>query len=169
MTHRTFISLILASALAITGVSAAPARAGDDDIAKWIAGVAALAIIGAAIADNDRDKKQVVTRNRGYNYNKGHGHRHNYNHGHGHKHGYAHKQNFHRYKLPVQCRRDVQTRKGYIRGFGRHCLLKNYGHFNSLPHQCAVKTRDYSGNRRVVYSGRCLGQHGYRVAGKNRR
>lgn len=168
MTHRTFISLILAGAIAVTGITAAPARAGDDDIAKWIAGAAALAIIGAAIADNDRSKKKVVTRNYYKQYD--HGHRHG-NLGHSKKRhkrypGFTRGDQF---KLPSQCRRDVQTRRGYIKGFGRRCLLNNYGHYNSLPHQCAVKTRDYSGKRRVIYSGRCLGQYGYRVAGRNRR
>jgi len=42
--HRKFIALILATAMAITGLSAAPARA-DGDTARIFAGLALLAII----------------------------------------------------------------------------------------------------------------------------
>ena len=153
MTHRTFIAAILAAALAITGMTSVPARAGDDDIAKWIAGVAALAIIGAAIADKNKKDDRVVTRNQGYGYNQGHGH------GHG-KH-----QNKQRFFLPGQCMANAQTRSGHVRGYDRQCLLKNYAHFNSLPHDCAVRAwGEHRG--RVLYHGRCLQQYGYRVAGR---
>ena len=54
MTYKSFIASIMAAAIALTTFSAAPARAGDD-AAKIIAGVAALAIIGAAIADSKND------------------------------------------------------------------------------------------------------------------
>ena len=57
MTHRTFISIILAAAIAVTGMTAAPARA-DNDAAKVIAGVAALAIIGAVIAEERKDRRR---------------------------------------------------------------------------------------------------------------
>lgn len=59
--HRSFIALIsgLALAVAITGASAAPARA-DDDAARILAGLVGLAIIGAAIEDGHRDNRTVV-------------------------------------------------------------------------------------------------------------
>lgn len=71
MTHKHFIAAILAAAISITALSSAPARAGNDT-AKIIAGVAALAIIGAAVADASRDRNVYVTRNayphRGYGW-----------------------------------------------------------------------------------------------------
>ena len=59
--HRSFIALIsaLSLAVAITGASAAPARAGDDT-ARVLAGIAALAIIGAAIEESRDDRAHVV-------------------------------------------------------------------------------------------------------------
>lgn len=53
LSHRSFIAMIsgLALAVAITGASAAPARAGDDT-ARILAGLVGLAIIGAAIEDS---------------------------------------------------------------------------------------------------------------------
>ncbi|MDK3016820.1 hypothetical protein [Pseudodonghicola flavimaris] len=61
--HRKFIALIsgLAVAVALTGASAAPARADGSDAAKIFAGLAALAIIGAAI-DNANDHPPVINR-----------------------------------------------------------------------------------------------------------
>ena len=61
LSHRSFIALItgLALAVALTGASAAPARA-DDDAARILAGLVGLAIIGAAIEDNHHDRPTVV-------------------------------------------------------------------------------------------------------------
>lgn len=59
--HRSFIALIsgLSLAVAITGASAAPARA-DDDAARILAGLVGLAIIGAAIEDSRHDDYTVI-------------------------------------------------------------------------------------------------------------
>ncbi len=59
--HRSFIALIsaLALAVAVTGATAAPARAGDDT-ARILAGLVGLAIIGAAIEDSRNDHATVV-------------------------------------------------------------------------------------------------------------
>lgn len=168
MTHRTFIAAILAAALAITGMTSAPARAGNDDIAKWIAGAAALAIIGAAIADaNDRDDR-VVTRNttRTFDDNPKNWHRQEkargYGQGHGHGHGNFRNQ---RFALPGKCLANAETRHGNVRGFDRSCLMRNYQYVNSLPNECAVRARgEHRG--RVVYHGRCLRQYGYEMASR---
>ncbi|MDT8327774.1 MAG: hypothetical protein RQ750_10375 [Roseovarius sp.] len=69
--HRKFIAIVLGAALAVTGLSSAPVRAQDrGETAAIIAGVAALTIIGVAVA-NDRKKghrKDYVSRNHGHNY-----------------------------------------------------------------------------------------------------
>lgn len=69
--HRKFIAIVLGAALAVAGLSSAPVRAQDrGETAAIIAGVAALAIIGAAVA-NDRKKdrrKDYVARGHGHNY-----------------------------------------------------------------------------------------------------
>ncbi|MCR9113621.1 MAG: hypothetical protein NXH84_10120 [Rhodobacteraceae bacterium] len=154
MTHRTFIAAILAAALAVTGMTAGPARADSDDIAKWIAGAVALGLIGAAIADNNRDNDRAVTRNSGRGFgNPDHGYRKN-------RHAYQQDQ---RYLLPKNCRARASTRSGEVRGFERNCLLRNYAHFNSLPHECAVRARG-EGRQWVIYQRRCLKQYGFRNA-----
>jgi len=67
--HRKFIAFIIGSAMTITSLAASPVEARDrGETAAIIAGVAALAIVGAAIADNKRDKRR--------NYvSRGHGHK----------------------------------------------------------------------------------------------
>ncbi len=62
MTYKSFISTVVAAALAVTTLSAAPAKA--DNTAEIIAGVAALALIGVAIAEAADNDPVYVTRNR---------------------------------------------------------------------------------------------------------
>jgi len=174
--HRKFITLVVAASLAVTGLSAAPARADAEDAAKVIAGVAALAILGAAIADA-KDDKDRVTRNRDHlrheSRHRGHGKTW------GHRQGRdnwdkAHRNSKHarplpkrvkRKLLPGACRTEVRVRGGHhLRGFGRHCLKRNYGYANSLPRACKTTLRGQRGKLRAIYSGRCLYRHGYREA-----
>lgn len=63
MTYKSFITTLMAAALALTSATA-PAKA--DDTAKIIAGVATLAIIGAAIARNNSKDRGHVTRHHGH-------------------------------------------------------------------------------------------------------
>ncbi|GAA6201546.1 hypothetical protein [Aquicoccus sp. SU-CL01552] len=62
VSHRSFITLIsgLALVVAITGATAAPARADNDDAARFFAGLVGLAILGAAIEGSRNDHGTVV-------------------------------------------------------------------------------------------------------------
>jgi len=62
ISHRPFIALIsgLALVVAITGATAAPARADNDDAARFFAGLVGLAILGAAIEGSRNDHGTVV-------------------------------------------------------------------------------------------------------------
>lgn len=62
MTHKHFIAAILAAAVSITALAPAQARAGNNT-AEIVAGVAALAIIGAAISESSNNRNVYVTRN----------------------------------------------------------------------------------------------------------
>jgi len=61
MTHKHFIAAVLAAAISISALAPAQARAGNDT-AKIIAGAAALAIIGVAIAESSNRRNVYVTR-----------------------------------------------------------------------------------------------------------
>ncbi|MEC3862823.1 hypothetical protein VK792_16135 [Mesobacterium sp. TK19101] len=57
---RKFIGAILGAALTVTAFSAAPARADDRDLARFLGTAATLFIIGKAIeSHNDRDRQRV--------------------------------------------------------------------------------------------------------------
>ena len=165
-----FIVLISVVALVVTGLSTVPARADNREAAQWIAGIAAVAIIGAAIADANKKKKRE-RRQRAYDY--GHGVQGNRGHAYGHRKGWSDKhgharplpQEVRRKLLPGRCLVRGETRRGAVRGFGRHCLNRHYAYTNSLPERCAVRALNRNGEyRRVIYRQRCLGKYGYEVA-----
>lgn len=64
--HRKFIALFLGSAMTVTSLAASPVEARDrGEAAAIVAGVAALAIVGATLA-SDRKQKGHVSRGHGY-------------------------------------------------------------------------------------------------------
>ncbi len=139
--HRKFIALILASALAITGLSAAPARA-DGDTARLLAGLAALALIGAAIQKNHR--RDVVSRDRS---------------------PIVRPQplplSVSRFDLPKKCVRRHSVNGWKRQLAGAWCLKRNYAHNGSLPNACRLDYREGHRNR-TGYAPQCLRNRGYR-------
>ncbi|QBF33830.1 hypothetical protein [Thalassococcus sp. S3] len=141
--HRYFIAAIVTATLAVTSLSASPARADGEDIAKALAGIAVLAIIGKAIKDN-RDDRHVT------------------------RHTHQPKPRplppkVSRHYLPGQCLRNVRTDYGTTRMFGRRCLERSYRHVQHLPRACAQRVWTANGVRRG-YNPRCLHQAGFRIA-----
>ncbi|WP_324753015.1 hypothetical protein [Roseovarius sp. Pro17] len=60
---RKFISLIVAASIAVTGMTAAPAQAASDrDLARALAAIAGVVIVGAVIQEARKDKRQVAPR-----------------------------------------------------------------------------------------------------------
>ncbi|WP_113911012.1 hypothetical protein [Roseovarius dicentrarchi] len=58
-----FITLILAASVAITGLTAAPARASDRDLALALGALVGVAVIGAAIHDaKKKDRRRAAAR-----------------------------------------------------------------------------------------------------------
>lgn len=161
--HKKFIALIVASAVAITGISASQARAAD--VGDILGGLAAIALLGAAVSHfNDDGKKNTVT--------------HNYNHIYKapQERVYAKPKarpprvrplpkRVARYNLPQRC---LRTFKGYSpdqRLLGQTCLGKYYKHSNSLPNQCKVRFWNGKKVERAYHPG-CLHQKGYRVSNR---
>lgn len=54
------ITLILAASVAATGMTAAPARAADRDLALALAALAGVVVVGAAIHDAKKDKRYIA-------------------------------------------------------------------------------------------------------------
>jgi hypothetical protein len=155
--HRKFITLIVATAIAVTGFST-QVRARDNDVAKTLAGLAVLAIIGAAIHDSKNDKPVVSTRNPNPGYRLP-THR-------------PHQQVSPR-PLPPQVARTILPRscirtfgpghQKHTRVLGRHCLSRTYGYTQKLPRVCAQQTWGRKGMRKG-FNVHCLKQNGFRIS-----
>ncbi|ATF19881.1 hypothetical protein [Phaeobacter gallaeciensis] len=141
--HRKFITLIVAAAIAVTGFSTAPARA-DEDVAKVLAGLAVLGIIGAIVKNNRDDDRQQVTRPHRPHRPK------------------PLPPRVARYDLPAQCVRYFPRYSQSRTLMGRGCLRKQYGFEHKLPRACQVTF--WNGKRnRVGYRPDCLKNRGYRI------
>ena len=140
---RKFIASILAASLAITSLAAAPARADQDDLARFLVGTTALVIIGAALSNrNSNDSATVeVTRRRDVERPRP-------------------RRNT---ALPGFCRSRVWTRDGNVRFMDGRCLRQNYDQARDLPRACRIRVGEGQHTRRG-YEMRCLRNRGYTVA-----
>ena len=162
--HRKFIALVAGLSIAITGLSAVPAAADQDDTARALAAILGLAIVGAVIHDSRKDDN--VTRYDNHRPYDRPGYRpHD-------RPGYhplpprprpLPPRADNRKLLPQACLRTFQTRQGKINGFGGKCLSGNYRYTNSLPEACALRFRDQYGFGKG-YDAQCLRQRGYQLA-----
>lgn len=139
---RSLTAAGLAAAIAL--LPAPAAQAGGDDVAKVLAGLAALAVIGIAIdKHNDKKKKTVVVP----------------------VHPRPLPPTVHRYTLPKTCTRTVWKDGEQIPVLGGTCLSKRYTHYAGLPKSCEFRHwNSRKGVWRYSYGQSCLERHGYRVA-----
>ena len=97
--RKRLLAGVTASAVGIAGLaglSATPAQA-DSDTAKYIAGAAAVAMIGAAIANSDNDRyydQGYATRDRYYGGHNRYSRQHGYNRHHGNGYQRAYNQGY---------------------------------------------------------------------------
>ena len=144
--HRKFIAFIVATAVAITGFSAVPARAGDAE--KILGGLAAIALFGAAVHHYDkRNKRERVARQNNYYQPAA---------------PRPLPPRITRYDLPSQCLTQMRGYPGNQPLLTPNCLQKNYRHANSLPQMCRISFWNGKRNKQA-YEPRCLRQQGYRV------
>lgn len=156
--YRRFIATIIAASIAITAFGAVPARADDRDVARALAAILGLAVVGKIIHDNKKDKERAVARQRAapvYQPPRV-------------RQRYIEPRPLPRHVrnnklLPKQCFRSYDTRRGTVHMFGRKCLNNNFRHVNSLPQHCKVRVNTFNGNR-TGYQARCLRDAGYRLA-----
>ncbi|MCM2563705.1 hypothetical protein M8756_16360 [Lutimaribacter sp. EGI FJ00015] len=155
---RRFIATILVGALAVTGLTAVPARADGEDIAKALAGIAALAIIAKTI-ENRNDRRHEAEVSRQGTWPK-----------HGHVTGpirprplpdHVRKASL----LPRECLVNVRSRHRDYRAFSGRCLADHRITARNLPNACMVETRG-RGHRynQIYFRESCLRDRGYRTA-----
>ncbi len=172
--YRKFIATVTAVSIAITGLSATSAAAGDRErnFARIAAGVLGVAIVGKIIHDSNKrndNRGQVVTRHRVEPAPVYHAPRVEQRHQVQPRplpRGYGHNQQNARQNsklLPQQCFKSYDTRRGQVLMFGSRCLQQNFRHANRLPQHCAQQIRTRQGNR-FGYDARCLRGAGYSLA-----
>lgn len=150
------------TALSLTLATTTPTYAQGmdrEDVGKLLFGLAAVAVIGAAI-DQNRDRNRSRNRStpahetpqlNGINRNPGWSDL-----------GRQHQTNSSgRRALPHACLRSVETRFGTQRMFGKRCLENNYRHASRLPERCAVRVYTNDGPRRG-FDPLCLREQGFR-------
>lgn len=165
-THRRFIALVLAAAVAVTGLGAAPAQANDRDLARFLAGLAAVGIVAAAINDKQRRDDRArghVTRQQPYYPPVVHAPpRHQ-----GYQNHVAPRplpQKARAAILPSQCLLTVSDRRGARNVYGANCLQNSNISTARLPDRCALTVVGQQGRGRTAYDAGCLADYGYRTA-----
>lgn len=156
---RRFVTTLIAAAaiLGLMTASAVPAHASksSDDLAKILAGIAAIVIIGKAL-DNDR-RDDAVTRHRRHQQVIEPDWR-------SRKH-YPYSRYEYR-ELPRACAFQIVGEHRDRISYSERCL-KDKGYHYRLPHNCARNVVIYGRNDRL-YSARCLEDAGFH-AGRGRR
>ena len=169
------IKIVCGLALGGAALLPAQARASDEDIARALAGIAAVAIV-AKIIDDRKDRKAAAEtvststragrlgsieqtypydgrriidgRVRPYDEQR-----------HGPKAGRGYK----KAPLPEACLRWVETERGDRLAYGSDCLDRRYKFASKLPQSCETVVRTPRGFQ-AVYGARCLDRDGWEVA-----
>ena len=159
---RKFIASVLAASLALTSFSAAPAKAGNDDLMRFLAGATTLVILGNALDGSYRDSGSSRTvqngRDRSYDYDRGRNVRNNDRNRQGYR-AHSNREN----RLPPGCLTRARTSHGKQQVFGKACLREHYAHTSNLPRACRVQPTGHNAPRRA-YSAGCLFDRGYYAA-----
>ena len=157
----TIASIALAGSLAMP----APAHADTSDVARALAGIAAIALIAKAIDDRrDRKRSSGITAGNLGSYEQYDGRRvidgtirrhdrHLRRGGHGIK----------KHPLPQACLRVIETSRGDRLAYGARCVNRNFRFASRLPERCETVVRTPRGFR-TVYGARCLRRDGWKVA-----
>lgn len=161
-TSRQFIAVVVTAAIAITGFSSAPARAGQDDLNKALAALAGLAVLGVVIHNVREDDKKKRPRVVDRRYGPDDRHREEVRGGGDRK---PSPRRVNRKLLPQKCLRSVDGRHSEerLQLFGQRCLERNYRYSDSLPRKCVRYFRT-DGGTREGYGARCLKRKGYALA-----
>lgn len=166
---RKMISTVLAATLALTSFTA-PAQADDRDVARALAAIAGIAVLGAIINDRNDRKRQTQTVTRQNTYVQPYAQprtqvlpKRRVERTHRNFEPRPLPRRVARKLLPGHCLRSLHTRQGKVRMFGARCLHNNFAHANRLPQDCGIRVRTNQGPRRG-YEARCLRGYGYQLA-----
>lgn len=146
--HRKLIAAVALVAILVTGVGVSQGRASEFRAEQALAALLGLAVIGAVIADRNRDDRNTtaVTRRALPTITPR-----------------ALPRRAARQGLPERCLRILTTGRSRSEVFANRCLERNYGFVNRLPSKCERRIRTDRGSR-MVWSARCLRRNGFEIA-----
>lgn len=139
---KKLMTLLLSASLAVTSITATPARA-NEDVGKVLAGIAALAIIGTAVNKHKhrKEEKRVTRKAPSQNWAP-----------------VPQRRNVKR--APQKCLRNIWTHRGNREVFGARCMIQNST--AQLPSRCLRQVKVKQGPSQF-YSKQCLRQNGWRT------
>lgn len=147
-----FAAGLVALSLAISGVSAVPARAGDQDVARIIGGLATLFIVGKAIENSKSRSQKTSTEKRTVDDSGTHPRR---------DVGRFDRNNV--FEIPNACVVSVRGKYERIQTVAMEaCVMRERRSAVPLPRACETKVRTKRG-RMEAYDVGCLNNFGYRV------
>ncbi len=149
---KKFTMTTMAAAIALTGMTAAPVQANNNqDFAKFLLGAAAIIAISQASKNNKaepRHERHAHTKTP---------------HVSPHRPDPRKRPTYARIDpLPAQCLTQFHTSKGVERYFGSYCLQKTYDDYRKLPQKCETTIWSSRG-KREVFSPRCLKDNGFEL------
>lgn len=153
---KSMIAGITAVSLAATTPAAAQGL-NREDVGKLLIGLAAVAVIGAAIENNNDTARATPVQDnnwRGINRDNDWS-RLNQN-------SSTHRRQI----LPSACLRSVETRFGTQRMYGQQCLQRSYRYVNTLPERCEVRVFSNTGPRNG-FDPVCLRARGFTTDRRN--
>ncbi len=146
---RTFTASVLVLAIALTGMTATPLRAGNNnDLGRFVAGAIILFSLSKAIEGNKRNRASV---SRDPHYPTIYP---------------LPKPERVKKRLPSECFFRLRTDRGTRGVYGKICLGEIMRRADRLPRACQDTVRVRYGRRADVYSASCLREHGYRVVSR---
>lgn len=149
---QTMITPVVIAALAVTGLSAAPAKAENSDLAKLLIGLGAVAVIASAIDKNKKANAATVTTSRnGQVYDT---------------HDWQRRDDRPSYRmshaLPANCLRTYDARHGTRELFSGSCLDRVNYRLAELPRACGIPVVERNRKRDTAYAPQCLARYGFR-------
>jgi hypothetical protein len=148
-----FAAGLVALSIAISGASALPARAGDEDVAKIIGGLATLFIVGKAI-ENSKSKSKAKAERDAQVSRSGHTFP---------SRGVGRFGRTNAFEVPNSCVMSVQGKHHRIQTVAvESCVMRERRSAVPLPRACETKVRTKHA-RFDAYDVGCLNNFGYRV------
>lgn len=150
---KPLAALVLSTSIGLSGMiaSATPAKAIESDVlGQLIFGAAAVAVISKIYNDRKDDDKRAVTPTPPVTYaDRGHGHW---------DHGGRHAAKVGAPARRIQCRRKLNTERGWVRFYSQACLDR-VGSDISVPRSC-LRQRWQDGRWVQYFNRRCLKKYG---------